>query len=126
MLTVNSLDELKKIRDDIINIRKNKIQESRNIFPHLNEEKRSIAIEKELDAPTAKEVRVVLRNCSIIDPENIEDYISQDGYLALAKVLTCMTPQEVIQCVSDSGLRGRGGAGFPTGKKMVVHPDESG
>ena len=117
MLTVNSLDELKKVRDEIIYKRKSKIQESRELFPHLDEEKRSIEIEKELDAPTAKEVRVVLRNCSIIDPENIEDYISQYGYLALAKVLTGMSPEDVIQCVNDSGLRGRGGAGFPTGKK---------
>lgn len=61
--------------------------------------------------------RLALRNCGVIDPENIDEYIAFDGYKALGKVLTEMTPQEVIQVVLDSGLRGRGGAGFPTGKK---------
>ena len=73
--------------------------------------------DEELSAPTAKEVRVVLRNCGKIDPENIEDYIAEDGYMALAKVLTEMTPEEVIDTVTRSGLRGRGGAGFPAAKK---------
>ena len=61
--------------------------------------------------------RVALRNCGLIDPENIDEYIAMDGYAALGKVLTEMTPQEVIQEVIDSGLRGRGGGGFPTGRK---------
>ncbi len=61
--------------------------------------------------------RVALRNCGMIDPENIDEYIAFDGYKALAKCLTEMTPEQVIQVVLDSGLRGRGGAGFPTGKK---------
>ncbi|MBR2660830.1 MAG: NADH-quinone oxidoreductase subunit NuoF [Clostridia bacterium] len=61
--------------------------------------------------------RVALRNCGVIDPENIDEYIAFDGYRALAKALTEMTPEQVIQEVLDSGLRGRGGAGFPTGKK---------
>ena len=61
--------------------------------------------------------RLALRNCGVIDPENIDEYIAFDGYKALAKVLTEMTPEEVIKVVLDSGLRGRGGAGFPTGKK---------
>ena len=61
--------------------------------------------------------RVALRNCGVIDPENIDEYIAFDGYKALAKALTEMTPEQVIQEVLDSGLRGRGGAGFPTGKK---------
>ena len=61
--------------------------------------------------------RVALRNCGVIDPENIDEYIAFDGYQALAKALTEMTPEQVIQEVLDSGLRGRGGAGFPTGKK---------
>jgi len=64
-----------------------------------------------------KQKRVALRNCGVIDPENIEEYIALDGYQALAKCLTEMTPQEVIQVVKDSGLRGRGGGGFPTGLK---------
>ena len=64
-----------------------------------------------------KQKRVALKNCGVIDPENINEYIAYDGYMALGKALTEMTPEEVIQCISDSGLRGRGGGGFPTGKK---------
>ena len=64
-----------------------------------------------------KQKRIALKNCGIIDPENIDEYIAFDGYKALEKVLKEMTPEEVIKEVSDSGLRGRGGAGFPTGKK---------
>ncbi len=64
-----------------------------------------------------KQMRVALRNCGVIDPENIEDYIASDGYQALAKVLTSMTGADVIDELSKSGLRGRGGGGFPTGRK---------
>lgn len=64
-----------------------------------------------------KQKRVALRNCGVINPENIEEYIGTRGYEALGKVLTQMTPDEVIQTMLDSGLRGRGGAGFPTGLK---------
>ena len=64
-----------------------------------------------------KQHRVALRNCGVINPELIDEYIGTDGYQALAKVLTSMTPQEVIDTILASGLRGRGGAGFPTGKK---------
>jgi len=74
-------------------------------------------VDEELSAPTPKEIRIVLRNCGKIDPQNIEDYIAEDGYMALAKVLTEMTPEDVIDEVMKSGLRGRGGAGFPTAKK---------
>ena len=63
------------------------------------------------------QLRVALRNCGVIDPENIDEYIAMDGYQALGKVLTEMTPQEVIDVMKASGLRGRGGAGFPTGMK---------
>ena len=64
-----------------------------------------------------KQKRVALRNCGVINPENIDEYIAMDGYAALGKVLTEMTPDEVIQTILDSGLRGRGGGGFPTGLK---------
>ncbi len=66
-----------------------------------------------------KQKRVALRNCGVINPENIEEYIAMDGYFALAKVLKEMTPEEVIQTITDSGLRGRGGGGFPTGRKWL-------
>lgn len=72
-----------------------------------------------LPPPAAKEVRVVLRNIGKIDPESIDDYIAEEGYQALAKVLSEMTPQQVIDEVLRSGLRGRGGAGFPAGKKWA-------
>ena len=65
----------------------------------------------------AKQKRVALRNCGVINPESIDEYIAMNGYAALGKALTEMTPEEVIQVVKDSGLRGRGGGGFPTGLK---------
>jgi (2Fe-2S) ferredoxin len=61
--------------------------------------------------------RVALRNCGLIDPENIDEYIGFDGYGALGKILTEMKPEDVIEILINSGLRGRGGAGFPTGLK---------
>ena len=64
-----------------------------------------------------KQKRIALRNCGKIDPENIEEYIAFDGYKALEKVLLTMTPEEVIGIIEQSGLRGRGGGGFPTGEK---------
>ncbi len=64
-----------------------------------------------------KQMRITLRNCGIIDPESIDDYLSLRGYEALAKALTDMTPEQVVGEVETSGLRGRGGAGFPTGVK---------
>lgn len=66
-----------------------------------------------------KQKRIALKNCGIIDPEEIDEYIAFDGYKALEQVLIKMTPDEVINEVSESGLRGRGGAGFPTGKKWL-------
>ena len=73
--------------------------------------------DEELRAPTAKEMRIIMSRCGVIDPDNIEDYIAEDGYAALGKVLSEMTPRQVIDEVLRSGLRGRGGAGFPAGKK---------
>ena len=64
-----------------------------------------------------RQTRVALRNCGVIDPENIDEYIARDGYAALIKCLTEYDPQQVIDMVKASGLRGRGGAGFPTGTK---------
>ena len=64
-----------------------------------------------------KQMRLALRNCGVINPENIEEYIAMDGYSALGKVLTEMKPEDVINIIKDAGLRGRGGGGFPTGVK---------
>jgi NADH-quinone oxidoreductase subunit F len=73
------------------------------------------------DTPfTRKQLRIALRNCGLIDPECVEDYITRDGYRALGKVLTEMSPEEVIREVKESGLRGRGGAGFPAGLKWEL------
>ena len=66
-----------------------------------------------------KQERIALKNCGVIDPEEIDEYIAFDGYKALEKVLTSMSQDDVIKEITDSGLRGRGGAGFPTGKKWM-------
>ncbi|MBO7217840.1 MAG: NAD(P)H-dependent oxidoreductase subunit E, partial [Clostridia bacterium] len=66
------------------------------------------------------QMRVALRNCGVINPENIDEYIAMDGYAALGKAITEMTPDQVIETILASGLRGRGGAGFPTGKKWEL------
>lgn len=67
-----------------------------------------------------KQIRIALRNCGFIDPENIEEYIARDGYAALGKVLLEMTPEQVLDDLIKSGLRGRGGGGFPTGLKWQL------
>jgi NADP-reducing hydrogenase subunit HndC len=77
-------------------------------------------VEGKASAQPSKQLRIVLRNCGVIDPESIEDYIARDGYQALAKVLAEYTPQKVAQEIKISGLRGRGGAGFPTGLKWDI------
>ncbi len=82
--------------------------------------KETVVTDDELGAPKAKEVRIVLRNCGKIDPHNIEEYIAEDGYQALANALTSMTPEQVIDEVMRSGLRGRGGAGFPAARKWQL------
>lgn len=67
-----------------------------------------------------KQYQIVLENCGVIDPERIEEYIARDGYLALGDVVTSWTPEQVIEAIQQSGLRGRGGAGFPTGLKWSL------
>lgn len=67
-----------------------------------------------------KQIRIALRNCGFIDPENVDEYIARDGYAALGKVLTEMTPAEAVDLLKKSGLRGRGGGGFPTGLKWEI------
>ncbi len=67
-----------------------------------------------------KQIRIALRNCGVIDPERIEDYIARDGYEALGKCLTELSPEQVIDIIKKSGLRGRGGGGFPTGLKLEI------
>lgn len=87
----------------------------------FKEPEKKVAIPAMKDIPFFKhQVLRVLRNKGLIDPESIEDYISRDGYQALVKALTSMTPAKIVQVMSDSGLRGRGGAGFPTGKKWEL------
>ena len=72
-----------------------------------------------------KQKRIALKNCGVINPEDIDEYIAFDGYKALEKVLTNMSQDEVIDEISKSGLRGRGGAGFPTGKKWSFVKQET-
>ncbi|PIE34159.1 NADH-quinone oxidoreductase subunit F [candidate division KSB3 bacterium] len=78
-----------------------------------------VPVDTELGPAKPKETRVVLKRCGEIDPESIEEYIMTDGYMALGKAVTDMTPQEVAEEVLNAGLRGRGGAGFPTGRKWM-------
>ena len=73
-----------------------------------------------------KQMRIALRNCGVINPEDINEYIAVDGYQALGKVLTEMTPEQVIEVVKDSGLRGRGGGGFSTGMKWMFTANAQG
>jgi NADH-quinone oxidoreductase subunit F len=72
---------------------------------------------------TGKQVRIVMRNCGEINPEDIDDYLARDGHKAIEKAVTSMTRQEVIDEIGESGLRGRGGAGFPTGRKWQFAHD---
>jgi len=89
--------------------------------------KEEAPVPKMSDIGFFKEQRLVaLRNRGLIDPEKIDEYIARDGYSALARVLTSMTPGEIIKEIKDSGLRGRGGAGFPTGKKWEFAAEAEG
>jgi len=96
----------------------------RLLYKELEEENVPLSL-NEIDFYN-RQRRIVLKNCGVIDPENIEEYIGQNGYQALAKVLTSMTQQEVIDVIKQSGLRGRGGAGFPTGLKWQFARDAVG
>src|SRR5512140_3730109 len=104
--------------DDIPYLVEEHFLKGRVVDKFLAQEK--VVSDEELGTPKPKEVRIVLRNCGKIDPHNIEDYIAEDGYQALAKVITEMTPEQVIDEVMKSGLRGRGGAGFPAAKKWQL------
>lgn len=106
---------VKLTKDDIHNLVKEHFLKGRVVEKFLVEQ--AAKSDDELGPPKPKEVRVVLRNCGVINPYNIEDYIAVDGYMALAKSISELTPEEVIDTVLKSGLRGRGGAGFPTGRK---------
>ena len=91
----------------------------RLVYSDVDESVKEEALNVSLNDTTfyKSQKRVALRNCGVINPESIEEYIAMDGYAALGKALTEMTPEQVIQTIKDSGLRGRGGGGFPTGLK---------
>ena len=109
-----TLDDVDRIIDKHL-LKNQKIEELLYTNP-LTKEK--ISKPKNMDF-YKKQKKIALRNCGIIDPENIDDYVLADGYTALDKALK-MTPEEVVEIIKKSGLRGRGGAGFPTGKKWEI------
>ncbi len=84
------------------------------------------AEEPAADTYLAKQKRIVLENCGEIDPLNIDDYLARDGYQALARCRTQLSPEQVIAAIAESGLRGRGGAGFPTGRKWAIGRAQAG
>jgi len=121
MPLVKGLTELIQLQEEILHRKKEEV--ASHPLKGWGPEKfapTALSADQELDAPRGKEIRVVLRNCTLIDPESLDDYIAQDGYLALATVLAENTPEQVIEIISQSGLRGRGGAGFPTGRKWQL------
>ncbi|MCC6148600.1 MAG: SLBB domain-containing protein [Anaerolineaceae bacterium] len=127
MPLVHSLDELVHLQKKILEDRRADI--SAHSIEGLGREKfaaPALRADQELDAPRGKEIRVVLRNCNLIDPESLDDYIGEEGYQALATVLSSMSPEEVIEIISKSGLRGRGGACFPTGRKWQLTRNSAG
>ena len=92
---------------------------------HRRPDGRKVANAAEMDF-FKRQAKIVLRNCGVIDPQRIEDYIARDGYQALAKVVSTNLPQEVIETMRVSGLRGRGGAGFPTWRKWKLTRESAG
>lgn len=110
-IEVKPEDAEKIIVEDIIN--EKKIVELLYIDPKSGER----VFEGENMEFYKKQVRIALKNCGTIDPESIEQYIAAEGYAALKKVLTVMTPESVVKVTKDSGLRGRGGGGYSTGLK---------
>ncbi|WP_411168829.1 NADH-ubiquinone oxidoreductase-F iron-sulfur binding region domain-containing protein [Clostridium sp. MB05] len=110
---------IKVTEEDVKEIIESHILEGRVVDRLLyeNEEtKERIKIKEEIPF-YRKQVKIALKNCGVIDPENMEDALAVGAYTALGKVLTTMTPEEVVKEISESGLRGRGGGGFPTGRK---------
>ena len=87
------------------------------LFVNNTPPEKKLLLDEKQEAPAnnklARQVRIVTRNCGLIDPDNIDEYIARDGYVALKKVLSSMSPQDVIDDIKNSGLRGRGGAGRP-------------
>ena len=108
-------EDAKEIIEEHI-IKGRKVQRLLYVAPDTN---KSVSDSKHMDF-YKKQIRIALRNCGFIDPENIEESIARDGWAALGKCLTEMTPAQVIEEIKKSGLRGRGGAGFPTGLKWEI------
>ena len=111
---VSPNDAAEIIQEHIIN--KQKVERLLYIHP---ETKKRVTEAKDMDF-YKRQYHIALRNCGNIDPDNIEEYIARDGYTALAKCLTELSPTEVIEIIKKSGLRGRGGGGFPTGLKWEI------
>ena len=111
---------------DVAEIVEEHLVKGRIVKRLLLSEKSTEDVAKSLDQVSffSRQVRIALRNCGVIDPENIEEYIAYDGYRALGKALTEMRPADVISEIKKSGLRGRGGAGFPTGMKWQFTAQE--
>ena len=113
--------------EDVAEIVSEHIVKGRIVTRLLHEEKQEVAVKALSDTNFyKKQTRVALRNCGVIDPENIDEYIGHDGYQALIKVLTEMTPADVVDVITKSGLRGRGGGGFPTGRKWMFAMQQPG
>ena len=108
-------EDAKEIIEEHI-IKGRKVQRLLYVAPDTN---KSVSDSKHMEF-YKKQIRIALRNCGFIDPENIEESIARDGWAALGKCLTEMTPAQVIEEIKNSGLRGRGGAGFPTGLKWEI------